>query len=92
MWTYSIQYFTDVDDKIIKRSKEEGISAREVAEKYINKFRIDESGLNVKKATYNPRVTENISEIINMIKTLVDKGNAYVIDGNVYFDTKSFKK
>ena len=87
-----VQNFTDVDDKIINRSKEEGITAEEVAEKYINEFRIDESGLNAKKATYNPRVTENMDEIIEMIKTLIDKGNAYAIDGDVYFSTKSFKE
>lgn len=82
-----VQNFTDVDDKIIKRSQEEGISAREVSMKYIAETLQDIDALHVKRATVNPRATEDMPEIIAMIQTLIDKGFAYEKDGTVFFET-----
>lgn len=87
-----VQNFTDVDDKIIKRANEEGITFEEVSEKYIKEFWTDAHGLNFKDATVHPKATENIDEIINIIKTLEDKGYAYSVDGDVYFRTLKFKE
>ena len=85
-----IQNFTDVDDKIINRSREEGISPQEVSEKYIAEYFTDADALLIKRATAHPRVSENINEIIAMIKTLEEKGLAYNIDGNVYYAVDNF--
>ena len=85
-----IQNFTDVDDKIIKKANEEHSSMEEVSNRYIKEAFTDADGLNVKRATHHPRVTEEMDNIIEMIKTLVDKGYAYVNDGTVYYDTKRF--
>ena len=87
-----VQNFTDVDDKIIKRANEEGITFEEVSKKYIEEFRTDANGLNFKKASVHPKATENIDEIINIIKTLEAKGYAYAVDGDVYFRTLKFKE
>ena len=87
-----VQNFTDVDDKIIKRANEEGITFEEVSKKYIDEFWTDANGLNFKKATVHPKATENIDEIINIIKTLEEKGYAYAVDGDVYFRTLKFKE
>ena len=86
-----VQNFTDVDDKIIKRANEEGISFEEVSKKYIKEFWTDAHGLNFKDATVHPKATENIDEIINIIKTLEKKGYAYAVDGDVYYRTLKFK-
>lgn len=86
-----VQNFTDVDDKIIKRANEEGISFEEVSKKYIKEFWTDAHGLNFKDATVHPKATENIDEIINIIKTLEEKGYAYAVDGDVYYRTLKFK-
>lgn len=86
-----VQNFTDVDDKIIKRANEEGSTFEEISKKYIEEFWIDANGLNFKKATVHPKATENIDEIINIIKTLEEKGYAYSVDGDVYFRTLKFK-
>jgi len=86
-----VQNFTHIDDKMIKRANEEGITVKELAEKYINEYFVDAEGLGIKKATIHPRATENIDAIIEIISTLMDKGFAYVVDGDVYFDTKKFK-
>jgi len=86
-----VQNFTDVDDKIIKRANEEGITFEEVAKKYIEEFWTDAHGLNFKDATVHPKATENIDEIINIIKTLEEKGYAYAAGGDVYFRTLKFK-
>ena len=85
-----IQNFTDVDDKIIKKANEEHSSMEEVSNRYIKEAFTDADGLNVKRATHHPRVTEEMNNIIEMIKTLVDKGYAYENDGTVYYDTKKF--
>lgn len=86
-----VQNFTDVDDKIIKRANEEGSTFEEISKKYIEEFWTDANGLNFKKATVHPKATENIDEIINIIKTLEEKGYAYAVDGDVYFRTLKFK-
>lgn len=86
-----VQNFTDVDDKIIKRANEEGLSFEEVSKKYIKEFWTDAHGLNFKDATVHPKATENIDEIINIIKTLEEKGYAYAVDGDVYYRTLKFK-
>ena len=85
-----VRNYTDVDDKIIKRAKEEGISWKEVAEKYIASYEEDMRALNVKEPTYKPRVTEHIREIIEMIDGLIEKGYAYEAGGDVYFSVKKF--
>ena len=85
-----VQNFTDVDDKIIRRSNEEGISFSEVAEKYIGEYWTDANGLNIRKATVHPRATENIDEIIDIISTLIEKGYAYEVQGDVYFSPAKF--
>lgn len=86
-----VQNFTDVDDKIIKRSHEEGISPEEVAAKYIKEYFVDCDGLGIKRATVHPQVTDNIQQIIEFIKELEDKGYAYAVNGDVYFDTNKFE-
>lgn len=86
-----VQNFTDVDDKIIKRANEEGLTFEEVSKKYIEEFWTDAHGLNFKDATVHPKATENIDEIINIIKTLEEKGYAYAVDGDVYYRTLKFK-
>jgi cysteinyl-tRNA synthetase len=85
-----VQNFTDVDDKIIKRAKEEGISAFEVGDKYIAEYYKDAAALNVKKASVHPRVTENMNEIIAFVQALIDKGYAYEVNGDVYYRTRKF--
>ena len=87
-----VQNFTDVDDKIINKAKEEGIPAGEVSEKYIREYYQDAAALNVRKATNHPKVTENMDEIIDFVQALVEKGAAYVSDGDVYFRARSFDK
>ena len=87
-----IQNFTDVDDKIIKMSHEEGISPEEVAEKYIKEYFIDCDGLGIKRATVHPQVTDNIENIIVFVQDLIDKGYAYEAGGDVLFRTRKFKE
>ena len=86
-----VQNFTDVDDKIIKRANEEGISAQEVAEKYIGEYFTDAHGLGVHDATIHPKATENMQQIIELVQTLIDKGYAYESNGDVYYRTLKFK-
>ena len=86
-----VQNFTDVDDKIIKRGHEEGISPEEVANKYIDEYFVDADGLGINRADVHPRVTDNIQQIIDFVKDLEDKGYAYEVNGDVYFDTKKFE-
>ena len=85
-----VQNFTDVDDKIINRANEENSTFEEISKKYINEFWTDAHGLNFKDATVHPKATENIDEIIDIIKTLEEKGYAYAVDGDVYYRTLKF--
>jgi len=87
-----IQNFTDVDDKIIKRSNEEGISVEQVTEKYIEGFFEDIEPLNISDDIIRPKVTENIPEIIEIIKKLINEGFAYEKEGNVFFEVKKFEE
>ncbi len=86
-----VQNFTDIDDKLINKSKEEGISVPEIAQKYIDEYFKDARGLGIREASVHPRATENINEIISLIKKLQDKGYTYVVDGDVYFRTSKFE-
>lgn len=86
-----VSNFTDVDDKIIKASQEMNLSVKEITEKFINAFYEDISALNVKKATLNPRVMDNMDDIIKFIEVLVQKGYAYESAGDVYYKTRKFK-
>ena len=86
-----VSNFTDVDDKIIKASQEMNLSVKEITEKFINAFYEDTSSLNVKKATLNPRVMDNMDDIIKFIEVLVQKGYAYESAGDVYYKTRKFK-
>ena len=85
-----VQNFTDIDDKIIRRANEEGVTFKEISETYIKEFWTDAKGLGVREATVHPKATENIGEIIDIVSTLVDKGYAYAVDGDVYFSPKKF--
>lgn len=85
------QNFTDIDDKMIKRAAEENTTVAAIAERYIAEYKTDAEGLGVRPATYHPRATENMDEIIDIIKTLVDKGYAYEAGGDVYFRTTRFE-
>ncbi len=85
-----VQNFTDVDDKIIRKANELGKTASEVSENAIKEYFVDAQGLNVRKADIHPKVTENMGIIIDIVKTLIDKGYAYEADGDVYFETKKF--
>ena len=87
-----VQNFTDIDDKIIRRANEEGVSFSDISEKYIEEFKKDAGGLNVREATVHPKATENIDEIINIVSTLIEKGFAYEAAGDVYFSTKKFSE
>lgn len=86
-----VQNFTDVDDKIINRAKEEGIPAGEVSEKYIEEYYKDAAALNVKKATVHPKVTETMNDIIKFVQDLIDLGYAYESDGDVYYRARKFE-
>ena len=87
-----VQNFTDIDDKLIKKANEEGITVPEVAERYIKEFFTDAEGLNIMKADVHPRATENVDGIIELIQSLIDKGYAYESQGDVYFRTLKFKE
>ena len=93
---YEVNYvsnFTDVDDKIIKKAIEEGVSSEEISQRYIAECKKDMTGMNVKPATTHPLATQEIDGMIDMIQTLIDKGYAYpVADGTVYFRVKKFKE
>lgn len=87
-----VSNFTDVDDKIIKAAKAEGITEKELTDKYIQAYEDVRRGLNLKFPTYAPRVTETMTPIINFIKELVDTGFAYEVDGDVYFRVPKIKE
>ena len=91
---YDVNYvsnFTDVDDKIIKKANEEGVSSDEISKRYIAECKKDMDGMNIEPATKNPLATEEISGMIEMIQTLIDKGYAYEKNGTVYYSTRKFK-
>ena len=85
-----VQNFTDIDDKMINKANEMGITVKELAEMYIAEYFTDAQGLGIKKATVHPCATDNIDAIIKIVKELEDKGYAYEVDGDVYFSTKKF--
>lgn len=91
---YDVNYvsnFTDVDDKIIKRANEEGVDASVISERYIAEVKKDMAALNVREATTHPKATEEIPDMIEMVKTLIEKDYAYEVNGTVYFRTRKFK-
>lgn len=85
-----VQNFTDIDDKMIRRANEEGITVRELADRFIKEYFFDADRLNIKRATIHPRATESMDEIIAIIDTLIQKGYAYLADDGVYYDTAKF--
>lgn len=85
-----VQNFTDVDDKMINKANELGITVRQLADQYIDEYFTDAKGLGIKEATVHPRATENIDAIIEIIKNLEENGYAYNVDGDVYYRTKKF--
>lgn len=86
-----VSNYTDVDDKIIKAAKAEGITEKELTDKYIKAYEDVRAGLNIEDPTYKPRVTETMPEIIDFIQALIDKGYAYEVDGDVYFRVTKVK-
>ncbi len=89
---YFVQNFTDIDDKMINKANELGITVRELADKYIEEYFKDADGLGIKRATVHPRATDNIDAIIQIISELEKKGYAYNVDGDVYFAAKKFNE
>ena len=92
---YDVNYvsnFTDVDDKIIAKANEEGVTAEEISQRYIEECKKDMAGMNVKPATTNPLATQEIEGMIQLIQTLMDKGYAYEKNGTVYYRTRQFKE
>lgn len=87
-----VSNYTDVDDKIIKQAKKEGITEKELTEKYIKAYEDVRAGLNIEDPTYKPRVTQNIPQIIAFIQALIDKGYAYEVEGDVYFRVPKVKE
>lgn len=85
-----VQNFTDIDDKMIKRANEEGITVKELADRFIGEYEIDAKGLGIEEATVHPRATEHIAEIIALVQKLIEEGYAYEVDGDVYYSTKKF--
>lgn len=85
-----VQNFTDIDDKIINKAKEENLTSQEVSEKYIQEYFKDAESLGIKRADIHPKVTENIKEIIDFIAELINKGFAYEVAGDVYFDVSKY--
>ena len=91
---YKVNYvsnFTDVDDKIIKKANEEGVTSEEISNRYIEECKKDMDGMNIKPATYNPLATKEIDGMLDMIKVLIEKGYAYEKNGTVYYRTAKFK-
>ncbi len=91
---YEVNYvsnFTDVDDKIIKKAIEEGVTSEEISQRYIAECKKDMEGMNIKPATTHPLATQEIDGMIDMIQTLIDKGYAYCVNGTVYYRTRKFE-
>ncbi len=87
-----VQNFTDIDDKMIRIANEEKTTVRELGDRFIKEYYTDADGLKIKRATVNPRATEHIDEIIEFVNSLIEKGYAYEVQGNVYFSTKKFEE
>lgn len=87
-----VQNFTDIDDKIIKKANEEGVTAAEIAARYMAEYEIDAKGLGIRPANIHPKATETIDTILSIVQTLVDKGYAYERDGDVYFRSRKFEE
>ena len=85
-----VQNFTDIDDKMIRRANEEGITVKELGDRFIAEYYKDAQALGIRPATVHPRATEHIPQIIALVQRLVDKGLAYEVNGDVYFDTAAF--
>lgn len=86
-----VRNFTDIDDKIIKRANEEGVDYKTISERYIKEFYIDMGGLGLERPTVEPKATDHIPEMIHLISTLIQKGYAYVRDGDVFFAVEKFR-
>ena len=85
------QNFTDIDDKMIRRANEEGITVKELSERFIKEYYADADALGIERATFNPRATDHIKDIINLVQTLIEKDHAYATpEGDVYFSVRSF--
>ena len=87
-----VRNFTDVDDKIIKRANEQGVNYKTIAEKYIDEFNVDMGKFGLEKPKFEPKATEHISEMIQLISTLIEKGYAYQSGGDVFFSVEKFKE
>ncbi|WP_138205862.1 cysteine--tRNA ligase [Haloimpatiens lingqiaonensis] len=87
-----VQNFTDIDDKMIRRANEEDITVKQLGDKFIGEYYKDADGLNIERATVNPRATEYMGQIVEFVQELIDKGYAYEVDGDVYFHTKKFEE
>ncbi|MDB2112426.1 cysteine--tRNA ligase [Clostridium paraputrificum] len=87
-----VQNFTDIDDKMINKANEEGTTVKDIVDKYISEYYTDADALNIERATVNPRATEFIDDIIDFVSKLIEKGYAYEVDGDVYFNTKKFEE
>ncbi|WP_461205225.1 cysteine--tRNA ligase [Clostridium sp. DL1XJH146] len=85
-----VQNFTDIDDKMIKKANTEGITVKQLGKRYIDEYYKDADALKIKRATFNPKATDYIGDIIKFVKELEDKGYAYEVDGDVYFSTSKF--
>ena len=85
-----VQNFTDIDDKMINRANDLGITVNELAEKTIQDYFEDADALGIRRATHYPRATDHIENIISMVVTLIEKGHAYEVDGDVYFEVSTF--
>lgn len=86
-----VQNFTDIDDKMINKANEEGTTVKAIGDKYIDEYYKDADGLNIERATSNPRATEFVCDIVEFVKELIEKGYAYEVNGDVYFRTKRFE-
>ena len=87
-----VQNFTDIEDKMIARANREGITVRQLADRFIEEYYRDADALGVRRATHNPLATEHMDEIIHLVSTLIEKGHAYEVDGDVFFNVGSFPK
>ena len=85
-----VQNFTDIDDKMINKANDEKITVKQLGDRFIKEYYQDADGLNIQRATVNPRATEFMEEIVSFVKDLIDKGFAYEVNGDVYFSTKRF--